>query len=197
MANFKLNQTGEQIQADLDLLDNNSANYGKVLTADGKGGAFWQVQEALFAPLSAPASTSLVAVNSSNTQEMLTVGDGLRVENGTLKTTGGASIGGGYTLTFGNTGVSPDWWILGGKLRVQDSSGATKIEDWFGWHSVYGFYGTCENAIMFSTNGTSSGINTISGNLYFSDGTKLSSSTSKFDNKLILLHSNATLKTND
>ena len=42
MANFKLTQTGEQIQADLDLLDNNSATQGQILTADGAGGASWQ-----------------------------------------------------------------------------------------------------------------------------------------------------------
>ena len=42
MANFKLTQTGEQIQADLDLLDKNSATQGQVLTANGSGGASWQ-----------------------------------------------------------------------------------------------------------------------------------------------------------
>lgn len=42
MANFKLNQTGEQIQADLNLLDSNSATQGQVLTANGTGGAIWQ-----------------------------------------------------------------------------------------------------------------------------------------------------------
>ena len=42
MANFKLTQTGEQIQTDLDLLDKNSATQGQVLTANGTGGASWQ-----------------------------------------------------------------------------------------------------------------------------------------------------------
>lgn len=42
MANFKLTQTKEQIQADLNLLDNNSATQGQVLTANGTGGASWQ-----------------------------------------------------------------------------------------------------------------------------------------------------------
>lgn len=42
MANFKLTQTGEQIQADLNLLDSNSATSGQVLTANGTGGASWQ-----------------------------------------------------------------------------------------------------------------------------------------------------------
>ena len=42
MANFKLTQSKEQIQADLDLLDSNSATSGQVLTANGSGGASWQ-----------------------------------------------------------------------------------------------------------------------------------------------------------
>lgn len=42
MANFKLTQTGEQIQADLNLLDKNSATSGQVLTANGSGGSSWQ-----------------------------------------------------------------------------------------------------------------------------------------------------------
>ncbi len=42
MANFKLAQTGEQIQADLNLLDKNSATSGQVLTANGNGGSSWQ-----------------------------------------------------------------------------------------------------------------------------------------------------------
>lgn len=42
MANFKLTQTKEQIQADLDLLDKNTAIAGQVLTANGTGGASWQ-----------------------------------------------------------------------------------------------------------------------------------------------------------
>lgn len=42
MANFKLTQTGEQIQSDLNLLDSNSATQGQVLTANGTGGASWQ-----------------------------------------------------------------------------------------------------------------------------------------------------------
>ena len=42
MANFKLTQTKEQIQADLDLLDKNTATAGQVLTANGTGGASWQ-----------------------------------------------------------------------------------------------------------------------------------------------------------
>lgn len=41
MANTTLTQTGAQVQADLDLLDNNQATQGQVLTADGSGGCAW------------------------------------------------------------------------------------------------------------------------------------------------------------
>ena len=51
----------------------------------------------LVTPMSAPASVSLVAVDTSNAQAMLTVGDGLTVEGGALKATGG---GGGGASNF-------------------------------------------------------------------------------------------------
>ena len=41
MANTTLTQTGAQVQADLNLLDNNQATSGQVLTADGSGGCAW------------------------------------------------------------------------------------------------------------------------------------------------------------
>ena len=42
MANYQSTHTGEEIDADLDLLDSNSATEGQVLTANGTGGATWQ-----------------------------------------------------------------------------------------------------------------------------------------------------------
>ena len=65
MANFKLRQTGEQIQKDLDKIEN----------------------DALVKPGIAPSATSILAVDSTNTQTMLAVGNGLNVENGALKAT--------------------------------------------------------------------------------------------------------------
>lgn len=65
MANFKLRQTGEQIQKDLDKIEN----------------------DALVKPSIAPSATSILAVDSTNTQTMLAVGGGLNVENGALKVT--------------------------------------------------------------------------------------------------------------
>ena len=70
MANFKLRQTGEQIQKDLDKIEN----------------------DAIVKPDNAPQATSILAIDNTNTQTMLTVGDGLSVENGALKVTAGTSI---------------------------------------------------------------------------------------------------------
>ena len=70
MANFKLRQTGEQIQRDLDKIEN----------------------DALVKPASAPSATSILAIDSTNAQTMLTVGGGLNVKNGALNVTEGTSI---------------------------------------------------------------------------------------------------------
>ena len=48
----------------------------------------------LVTPMSAPASVSLVAVDTSNAQTMLTLGDGLSVSGGVLSASGGGGGGG-------------------------------------------------------------------------------------------------------
>ena len=48
------------------------------------------VNRSLLTPVSAPADTKIVAVDNTNSQKMLTIGDGLSVENDTLKTSGGS-----------------------------------------------------------------------------------------------------------
>ena len=62
MANYQSTHTGAQIDEGI-----NKAN------------------KALVKPDSAPSATSLVAIGNSNAQAMLTVGDGLSIENGALK----------------------------------------------------------------------------------------------------------------
>ena len=42
MANYQSTHTGAEIDAGIDLLNNNSATEGQVLTANGTGGASWQ-----------------------------------------------------------------------------------------------------------------------------------------------------------
>ena len=46
---------------------------------------------ALTKPTTAPSATQLVAVDNTNTQTMLNIGDGLSVENGSLKASGGGT----------------------------------------------------------------------------------------------------------
>ncbi len=97
MANFKLTQTGEQIQADLDLLDKNSATQGQVLTANGTGGASWQ---------NAQGGTEVVANPSlSGTESELT---GLKVAGTKYKVPqgGGGGSGGVGNLYLHNVFVT-------------------------------------------------------------------------------------------
>lgn len=69
MANYQSTHTGAQIDAGVD-----------------------KANKALVKPDSAPQSTSLVAVDTTNTQTMLAIGDGLSVENGALKAAGGTKM---------------------------------------------------------------------------------------------------------
>ena len=80
MANFKLNQTGEQIQADLNLLDSNSATEGQVLTANGTGGASWQNAsggggtEVVANPVLAGTETDLTGLEVAGTKYKIPTG---------------------------------------------------------------------------------------------------------------------------
>ena len=59
----------------------------------------------LVTPMSAPASVSIAAVDTTNAQTMLTIGDGLSVENGVLK----ATSGGGGSSSGSGVQVQADW----------------------------------------------------------------------------------------
>ena len=135
MANYQSTHTGAEIDAGID-----------------------KANKALVKSDSAPASTSLVAVDNSNAQKMLTIGDGLSVENGTLKATGGsggASIGGGFTLIF-NGNINSPIYVLCGNLSYTNTSNENIVENWFGWHTITDTRttATCNNAVYFSVSGT-------------------------------------------
>ena len=49
-----------------------------------------KLDKALVTPTSTPTATEIVAVDNTNSQTMLAIGEGLSVENGTLKASGGA-----------------------------------------------------------------------------------------------------------
>ena len=75
----------------------------------------------LVTPMSAPASTSIVAVDNTNAQTMLTVGDGLTIEGGALKATGG----GGADIEINPSGTPNDVLTslrVGNKICVVPSS---------------------------------------------------------------------------
>ena len=56
-----------------------------------------KLSQTISKPLIAPTATELVAVDTTNSQTMLSVGDGLSIENGILKASGGSGGGGGGT----------------------------------------------------------------------------------------------------
>ena len=77
MANYQSTHTGAQIDEGVD-----------------------KANKALVKPDSAPSATSLVAIDNTNAQTALTIGDGLSIENGALKATGGGGGGNSYFEAF-------------------------------------------------------------------------------------------------
>lgn len=65
-----------------------------------------KLSRVLVTPMSAPASVSLVAVDTSNAQTLLTLGDGLSVSGGVLSASGGGTQLYKHTITFGSGFVS-------------------------------------------------------------------------------------------
>lgn len=88
----------------------------------------------LVTPMSAPASISLVAVDTSNAQTMLTLGDGLSVSGGVLSASGGG--GGGGTKLYEHT------YTINGFYHIQVvcpiSTLATSLADAMEIISTYG-----------------------------------------------------------
>lgn len=130
MANFKLRQTGEQIQKDLDKIEN----------------------DALVKPVIAPSATSILAIDNTNAQTMLIVGDGLNVENGALKVTPGTSVtvsnvsestedGGNNVVTFSD---GKTLTVKNGKTGATGAAGANGTNGKSAYSSAQdgGFTGT-------------------------------------------------------
>ena len=65
------------------------------------------VNRSLLTPVSAPADTKVVAVDNTNSQKMLTIGDGLSIENDTLK----VSASGGDKLYQHNIVIKGNYCI--------------------------------------------------------------------------------------
>ncbi len=86
------------------LTDETTQNFN-VEAKNGSG-----ADNALTKPTTAPSATQIVAVDNTNTQTMLNIGDGLSVENGSLKASGGGTGGKLYykkiKIRFLNTSIS-------------------------------------------------------------------------------------------
>lgn len=67
-----------------DTADIDFTKSGDIITANLSSGVAGTVSRALVKPVSAPASTQIASVDSSNNQQMLNLGTGLEVESGTL-----------------------------------------------------------------------------------------------------------------
>jgi len=127
MANFTLTQTGQQIQDDLDLLDNNQATSGQVLTADGDGGASWQTPSGGGGGMSNPMTTlgDIIVALPTGIPDRLAKGSA------------------NAFLQMDTSGNSPTWREFGeGKtLSVTLSNGGTllvlgTLNGVYGWHEV-------------------------------------------------------------
>lgn len=97
--NLKNQQSGDD--SDIEQIDNRLTEVETTLTEITP-----DVMRALKTPISAPSETKIVAVDSTNSQEMLSVGTGLVIENHQLKSTGGTEIIDNLTSTSISAGLS-------------------------------------------------------------------------------------------
>lgn len=85
------------------------------------------VMRALKTPISAPNETKLVAVDNTNSQEMIGIGTGLIIENNTLKSTGGTEIIDNLTSSSISAGLSANQGrVLDGKISQLETLVGTK-----------------------------------------------------------------------
>lgn len=79
------------------------------------------INNSLQKPTTAPSATQLVTVDNTNTQSMLNIGDGLSVENGSLKASGGKLY---YKIVMVD-GVVPDYIFYFGYYSKNNTIPAT------------------------------------------------------------------------
>lgn len=108
----------------------------------------------LVTPMSAPASISLVAVDTSNAQTMLTLGDGLSVSGGVLSASGGGGgASGGFRVSF--SGTPSKVWYADGSTKTSNFTGnnVTAIEinradQYWQYHTPEGILFDANNTIL-------------------------------------------------
>lgn len=97
--NLKNQQSGDD--SDIEQIDNRLTEVETTLTEITP-----DVMRALKTPISAPNETKIVAVDNTNSQEMIGIGTGLVIENNTLKSTGGTEIVDNLTSSSISAGLS-------------------------------------------------------------------------------------------
>ena len=70
-----------------DTADIDFTKSGDIITANLSSGVAGTVSRALVKPISAPASTQLASIDDSNNQQMLSIGNGLTVDNNIISST--------------------------------------------------------------------------------------------------------------
>lgn len=118
--NLQNQQSGDD--SDIEQIDNRLTEVETTLTEITP-----DVMRALKTPISAPNETKIVAVDNTNSQEMIGIGTGLIVENNTLKSTGGTEIIDNLTSSSISAGLSANQGrVLDGKISSLETLVGTK-----------------------------------------------------------------------
>lgn len=87
------------------------------------------VMRALKTPMARPTTTEIVAVDNTNSQAMLSIGDGLTIENDTLKVTGGSGGGVQVIDNLSSTSTTSALSANQGRLLDMQLSGVSAVAD--------------------------------------------------------------------
>ena len=118
--NLKNQQSGDD--SDIEQINNRLTEVETTLTEITPN-----VMRALKTPISAPNETKIVAVDNTNSQEMIGIGTGLIIENNTLKSTGGTEIIDNLTSSSISAGLSANQGrVLDGKISSLETLVGTK-----------------------------------------------------------------------
>lgn len=137
----------------------NGTTFGRTYTDKAVDELLKNVGGGLTLPQTTPSSQVIPSITTSNTQQNLTIGDGLAIENGVLKTTG--SGGSGFNLyecvfNLDNENANMETMTLTevGKHKLYDMFVNGKllgINAGFGYFDFYSLLAKNDNYFMFSS----------------------------------------------
>ena len=108
-----------------------------------------KLDKALITPTSTPIATEIVAVDNTNSQKMLAIGDGLSVENGILKASGGSSNKlYKHFIHFSKTGANENKFTIVIVNNSQTTFDETSLKAYLynnGFTSPNNYYPICAN----------------------------------------------------